>query len=183
MRVQVWDKPNVSPKGMCQCKHQNHSLSLLRVICGTYYCCNLSLSSCFTNKSSLASSSVRFPVLQLAASSLTAKNKKLRLKTSTEEAGDDGRASLPGPDTHPAPSSLPYPQPTLSSSPAPFSPAFRTSSGVPMKHLDSLTRQQYLAALSAKPQATWLRHFGSISNAAPFTTRSVPTSSPASATC
>jgi hypothetical protein len=46
-------------------------------------------------------------VLQLAESSLTA-NKKLHLKTSTE-TGDDGRASLPEPDTDPIPSSFPYP--------------------------------------------------------------------------
>ena len=90
-------------------------------------------------------------VLQVAASSLTA-SKKPHLKTSTG-AGDGGRASLPEPDIEPTPSSLPYPQPTQSSSPEHFSPAFGISSGVPTERLDSLMRRQYLAALSAKPQA------------------------------
>jgi hypothetical protein len=109
-------------------------------------------------------SSLVCQVLQLAASSLTA-SKKRHLKTSTG-AGDAGRASLPEPGIEPTPSSLPYPQPTPSSSHAHFSPAFGISSGVQTERFDSLTGRQYLAALSAKPQATWLRRFGTISNGA-----------------
>jgi hypothetical protein len=54
-------------------------------------------------------------------------------------AGDAGQVSLDEPGIEPTPSSLPYSQPTPSSSHAHFSPAFGLSSGVPTEHFTTPT--------------------------------------------
>jgi hypothetical protein len=54
-----------------------------------------------------------------------------------------------------------------------------TSQAVFLEHI----RKPWLARLSALPQAIWLRRFGTISNAAPFTSRTVPGCYPPSPPC
>ena len=118
-------------------------------------------------------------VLQLAASSLMA-NKKLRLKMSTE-AGLATMDGLPCLGRIPIRPLLPCPTPNdIELIARSFLSCVRNFKWCPDGTFGLPHR---VAALSAKPQATWLCDFGSISNATPFTTRSAPTSSPTSATC
>ena len=58
----------------------------------------------------------------------------------------------------------------------PSSPAFDPQPGRLRGGLEAQVRSQYLQGLCAKPQATWLRRFGAITNQAPCTTKMAPTS-------
>ena len=91
------------------------------------------------------------------------------------ESGAAGGGSAPHLVTPTTPSSLCYPSTSESSSSAPSSSAIGTLSGLPTANLLDTVRDRWWLALSAKPQATWLRRFGAISGQAPFTSRAAPT--------
>jgi hypothetical protein len=114
--------------------------------------------------------------LQIAESSLI-RNKKRVMKTETEH-GDAGWDSAPKQESTVTPSSLNYTQKKEHSSAKPFLPASDPQHGQQQVNLMAQVRSQYSQGLSAKPQATWLRRFGAITNQAPCTARAVPTTIP-----
>jgi hypothetical protein len=111
-------------------------------------------------------------VLQIAASSLTA-DRKAATRTTTEHGGD-GLGSAPKQDAVLTPSSLVYPQSSANFSVELSSRASEIPTGPRVDDLMDSVSSQWSQALCAKPQATWLRRFGSISNQAPFTSRAQP---------
>ena len=115
-------------------------------------------------------------VLQMAASSLWAA-KKAATKTATGHGGA-GSASNPQSDFKVTPSSLVYPSTNKAFSPKPFSKPCEPSSGPPPVSLTDCVRTQWLQTLCGRPQASWVRRFGAISNRAPSTTRMRPTCDP-----
>jgi hypothetical protein len=117
-------------------------------------------------------------VLQTAASSSTP-NRKEATKTETE-SGEDGCTSAPPPAEEITPSSLLFPTNSGPSTSSPFSPATASPNGPNRGSFLDCVRAQWSQALCAKPQATWLRRFGSINTQAPCTSRDLPTCIPAS---
>jgi hypothetical protein len=115
-------------------------------------------------------------VLQIAASSLTADRKAAT--RSTTELGGDGSDSATVQDAVRTPSSLLYPQSSANFSVELSSHASAVPTGPRVEDLMASVSSQWSHALCAKPQATWLRRFGSISNQAPFTSRAQPSCSP-----
>ena len=120
-------------------------------------------------------------VLQTAASSLTAA-KRVDTKMPIAFGADGGDSALP-PDTQTTRSSLCYPSTNVNSSSEPSFNVIGLHTGLPTASLLDTVRDRWWLALSAKPQATWLRRFGVISGQAPFTSRAAPTSVPSSARC
>ena len=112
-------------------------------------------------------------VLQIAASSLEAA-RKVATKTTTGP-GDAGRGSARTPDTTPTCSSLCYPTTSGNSSQKPSSCVTATQIGPEAGTLQETVRNLWEHALCGKPQATWLRRFGAISNKAPCTSRAATT--------
>ena len=112
-------------------------------------------------------------VLQIAASSLEAA-RKVATKTTTEP-GDVGRDFVRAPDTMPTCSSLCYPTTSENSSRKHSSSATATQIGPKEGTLQESVRNLWAHALCGKPQATWLRRFGAISNKAPCTSRAATT--------
>jgi hypothetical protein len=112
-------------------------------------------------------------ILQIAASSLTA---ELREATNPmTEHGDVGSDSVPRPDVVLTLSSLCYPQSDESFSSDHSLPAIGRLSGAHEgEKLMASVSTQWSRALCAKPQATWLRRLGTISNQVPCTSRVLP---------
>jgi hypothetical protein len=106
-------------------------------------------------------------VLQITALLLSA-DKKAATKTTTA-SGVHGSDSASKPAAYLTPSSLVYPQTTENFSPDPFSPVIAPPSGPKMGHLMDGVTSRWLQVLCGKPQATWIRRFGTISNQVPFT--------------
>ena len=112
-------------------------------------------------------------VLQIAASSLTAASKAAT--NLTTGPGDVGLASAKRQDENLTLSSLSYPQSDKSFSSDPSLPAFvRHNGGAEAEQLKESVKSQWSRALCAKPQATWLRRLGTISNQVPCTSRARP---------
>jgi hypothetical protein len=117
-------------------------------------------------------------VLLTAESSLTRKlNKPMRNET---ESGAVGSISATPVDSGITPTSLEYPQTDPSFSAAPSYPFIGSPIGTAPESLLGNVRDQWSATLSELPQATWLRRFGTVSNKAPFTSRTAPSFSPRS---
>ena len=112
-------------------------------------------------------------VLRITASSLGVV-RKAGTRTSTE-SGDGGLGSESTSDTLLTPTSLCYLTTNKSYIPKLSSSATEGQTGLKGGPLQELVRDQWLQALSAKPQATWLRRFVTISGQAPFTSRAVRT--------
>jgi hypothetical protein len=86
-------------------------------------------------------------------------------------AGDDGLDSAPEQASNLTPSSLLYHSPKSTSWPNPSLTAIEQLSGLNRVDLQATVNDQWLQALCARPQATWLRRFGSVSNKAPSTSK------------
>jgi hypothetical protein len=69
------------------------------------------------------------------------------------------------------PASLLYPDVTRESSPKHLCLTSAMPGGIPTVPLPELVNAQWLRKLSEKPQAMWLRRFGSVSSRAPSTSR------------
>jgi hypothetical protein len=115
-------------------------------------------------------------VLQTTALSLIA-DKRAATKTMTG-SGADGSDSASTQAALLTPSSLVYPQSTENFSPAPSSRVTAPPSGPKQGHLMDGVTSRWSQVLCAKPQATWLRRFGTISNQAPFTSKGRPSCIP-----
>jgi hypothetical protein len=114
--------------------------------------------------------------LQIAESSLTpSKKRATRTETEPGEGGSDSASRQASPVTL---SSINYNQTNEHSSARPFSPASDPLRGQEQGLLAAQVRTQYSQGLSEKPQATWLRRFGAITNQAPCTARAVRTTIP-----
>ena len=111
--------------------------------------------------------------LQIAVLCLTAAR-----KTATKgptESGGVGSASAPKPATPLTPSSFCYPSTNANFSSRHSSSATAQRLGPHPDALRESVTNLWSQALSAKPQATWLRRFGAICGTAPCTSRGVPT--------
>jgi hypothetical protein len=84
-------------------------------------------------------------------------------------AGAGGLDSAPAQVSKLTPSSLLYHSPKSTSWPNPSSTAIEQLNGLNRVDLQATVNDQWLQALCARPQATWLRRFGSVSNKAPST--------------
>ena len=115
-------------------------------------------------------------VLRVAESSLTA-DKKEAMKCSTG-LGGDGKVIASTSATSVTTTSLCYPSTSRSSSSERSSTSIELPAGTPMADLQGLVKSQWSQVLCAKPQATWLRRFGSISGKVPCTSRGLPTCDP-----
>jgi hypothetical protein len=116
-------------------------------------------------------------VLRIAASSLTAELKAATKRTTV--SGGDGSVSAPKADVQLTLSSLSYPQSDANFSSDPSLPAFEQPNGpLEAEKLMASVKDQWSRALCAKPQATWLRRLGAISNQVPCTSRALPSCSP-----
>jgi hypothetical protein len=112
-------------------------------------------------------------ILRIASSSLTAGSKKAT--NPTIEPGDVGSASVPKQEEALTLSSISYPQSDASFSSAPSLSAFERPNGnKEAEKLMESVKRQWSQALCAKPQATWLRRLGTISNQVPCTSRAQP---------
>jgi hypothetical protein len=98
-------------------------------------------------------------------------------------AGDGGLDSAPEPASKLTPSSLLYRSEKLKSWQNPSSPATAQLSGLNMVDLRATVNAQWLQALCERPQATWLRRFGSASNKAPSTSKITKSCAPPSSNC
>jgi hypothetical protein len=114
--------------------------------------------------------------LQITESYLTAA-KKAGTKTPTE-SGADGGVFVNLPVIPLTPSSLCYPSTSENSSFVLSYNATEQQIGPQTGPLLDTVRDRWWLALSAKPQATWLRRFGVISGQAPFTSRGALTCVP-----
>jgi hypothetical protein len=113
-------------------------------------------------------------ILQTAASSLTAELKKaMNQKT---EPGDAGSASTQKPEEAMTLSSISCPQTDKSFSCGPSLSAFSTRpDGRREAELSKASvKSQWSQALCAKPQATWPRRLGTITNKVPSTSKTLP---------
>jgi hypothetical protein len=86
-------------------------------------------------------------------------------------AGAAGSDSATEPVSHLTPSSLLYHNRRSTSWQNPSSPVTEQLRGLNAVNLRGIVNAQWLQALSERPQATWLRRFGSVSNKAPFTSK------------
>ncbi|KAI2502043.1 hypothetical protein MHU86_12446 [Fragilaria crotonensis] len=117
-------------------------------------------------------------VLQVVESSLTVDR---RAATSPMTGlGGDGEGTAITWVTQLTPSSLCYPTTSGSCSSGPSSTSTEPRIGAPMADLRELVASQWSQVLCGKPQATWLRRFGTISGSVPCTSRERPTSVPSS---
>jgi hypothetical protein len=115
-------------------------------------------------------------ILRIAASSLTAELKAATKRTTAP--GDGGSVSAPKADVELTLSSLSYPQSDVNFSSDPSLPAFEQPNGsLEAERLMASVNGQWSRALCAKPQATWLRRLGTISNQVPCTSRARPSCS------
>jgi hypothetical protein len=117
-------------------------------------------------------------VLQTAAWSSTP-NKNPATKSATGPS-DDGKDSAEPQAYKTTSFSLTAARPSETWSSEPFSTATEAPNGQPQETLMENVGRLWSARLCEKPQATWLRRFGSICNQAPCTSREVPTCIPPS---
>jgi len=108
-------------------------------------------------------------VLQIAELSLTG-NKKghTRIATASGAAGEDSAERR---ETTLTPSSLLYLQESEMFAPSPLYSATAQLNGASTGSLRESVSSTWRQALCGRPQATWLRRFGTISNRVPFTSR------------
>jgi len=119
--------------------------------------------------------------LQTVESFLTLDRKEAtRIETVSGVSGLGLHAKPGSPVT---PSSLLYPQHPKTSSSGPSFLVTELPSGPPMGAFVASVRDRWSQALCAMPQATWLRRFGSITNQAPFTSRTRPSCTPSCEAC
>jgi hypothetical protein len=111
--------------------------------------------------------------LQIAESSLTP-NKKQATSHETG-SGDVGSDSAKKQAFNMTSTSVLYALKSAPSSAKPSLPASDPQPGRRKGGLEDQVRSQYLQGLSKKPQATWLRRSGAITNQAPCTTKTEPT--------
>jgi hypothetical protein len=116
--------------------------------------------------------------LQMAASLLLGA-KRVAMKTEIEP-GVDGSDSNRRSDFRVTPTSLGYPSTNKAFLPKPSSKPYAPSSGLPPVRLTECVRDQWWRTLCGRPQASWVRRFGAISNRAPSTTRMHRTCDPSS---
>jgi hypothetical protein len=117
-------------------------------------------------------------VLQTAAWSSTP-NKNPATKSATGPS-DDGKDSAEPQAYKTTSFSLTAARPSETWSSEPFSTATEAPNGQPQETLMENVGRLWSARLCEKPQATWLRRFGSICKQAPCTSREVPTCIPPS---
>ncbi len=108
------------------------------------------------------------------------KKAQMNLKTAV---GDGGLDSAPEPDSLLTPSSLLYHNEKSKSWQNPSSLATAQLSGLNMVDLRATVNAQWLQALCERPQATWLRRFGNVSNRAPSTSKTTKSCVPPSNSC
>jgi hypothetical protein len=108
------------------------------------------------------------------------KKAQMNLKTAV---GDGGLDSAPEPDSPLTPSSLLYHNEKSKSWQNPSSLATAQLSGLNMVDLRATVNAQWLQALCERPQATWLRRFGNVSNRAPSTSKTTKSCVPPSNSC
>ncbi len=115
--------------------------------------------------------------LRITESSMIQSSRK-RMKTAIVP-GDAGLASesTRGSWTR---SCLIFPRRSENSSSAPSSAPTKLPTGTSQEAFLGQIRKPWLARLSELPQAIWLRRFGTVSNSAPFTSRTAPGCSPPS---
>jgi hypothetical protein len=113
-------------------------------------------------------------VLQTAESSSTRYNQR-RTKTRTAP-GVAGVASVPKRESWTR-SSLVYQSTSANSSSVPSFVPTEPLGGISQESFLQQIRKPWLARLSALPQAIWLRRFGTVSNQAPYTSKTAPGSS------
>jgi hypothetical protein len=101
-------------------------------------------------------------------------NRKRDTKPATE-FGDDGSITVPSPETLTTRTSLRYPTTPSTSSFEPSSASIDGLNGVSQADWKDDIKSHWSQALSALPQAVWLRRFGTISNQVPFTSRGAKT--------
>jgi hypothetical protein len=101
----------------------------------------------------------------------------------TTDAGDDGSASAPKPVSGLTLSSILYPSKRKTSSAEPSLHVTELHCGASPVQLKGIVNAQWSQVLSERPQATWLRRFGSNSNRAPCTSKEAKSCDPPSAPC
>lgn len=107
--------------------------------------------------------------LRIAESSLT-QNKNPQTRNGTE-SGAVGPTSAPTRDSKITDTSVTFPSSSATFSSAHFWPSTAPDPGASRESFLASVDAQWLQTLSAKPQASWLRRFGAISNKAPCTSR------------
>jgi len=120
-------------------------------------------------------------ILQTAASSWTP-SRKGATKRGTG-SGAVGKDSSPKPAFVVTPSSLLYPRTSKRLYSNLSFPATDLQSGPTQAEFLEHVRSRWSQALCAMPQAIWLRRFGSITNQAPFTSRTRPSCTPSCEAC
>ena len=123
-------------------------------------------------------SSWSMQVLQVAESSLMA-DKRAAMRPTTEPGGG-GKGIVGTWVTQLTHTSLSYPSTSGTCSSVHSSTSTDKQPGTPMADLRELVASQWSQALCGKPQATWLRRFGTISGSAPCTSRDRRTCDPSS---
>jgi hypothetical protein len=108
---------------------------------------------------------------------------KRRQTNPKTKADVDGSDSATEPASKLTPSSLLYHSAKSTSSPNPSSTAIKQLNGLNTVNLQATVNGQWLQALCARPQATWLCCFGSVSNKAPFTSKTQKSCDPLSNSC
>ena len=112
-------------------------------------------------------------VLRTVESSLTV-SRRAAMKTSTE-SGEDGKATVTTSNTEATTTSIVYPATREDCLPKRFSVSTEPPSGLQPGDLRDLVRSRWSQTLYAKPQATWLRRFGSVSGRVPCTSKDLAT--------
>jgi hypothetical protein len=114
-------------------------------------------------------------VLRIVESSMM-DNRRAVTRDSTD-CGGDGRDTATTSGTVVTSTSIDYPSTRGECLPRLFSVSIERPAGLPTGNQRELVRNQWSQALYAKPQATWLRRFGSVSGQAPCTSKDLPTCS------
>jgi hypothetical protein len=109
-------------------------------------------------------------------------DRRARMKPTTA-AGAAGSDSAPTLASGLTLSSILYPSKRKTSSAEPSLPATELHSGASPVNLQAIVNGRWSQVLSARPQATWLRRFGSNSNQAPCTSKEERPCAPQSAPC
>ena len=138
-----------------------------------HLCCPGQIPANFKISSPSVISSWVMCILQTAASCLTVEPKKATNPRTGH--GDAGLASAPKPDEAMTLSSISHPQTDKNFLSDPSSPAFERPDGrKEAELLQESAKSQWSRALCAKPQATWSRHSGTITNKVPSTSKALP---------
>jgi hypothetical protein len=116
-------------------------------------------------------------VLRTTESSMTRSNQRL---TKTETVPGVAGSDLASTSASWTRSSLLFPSKNANYSSAPSLALIKSPPGTSQDAFLAQVRKPWLERLSALPQAIWLRRFGTVSNAAPFTSRTAPGYSPRS---